>query len=109
MQIKRLSPAGCEELYRTALPRDFPAAECKPFAEVRRLLEAGVYEPLLLTDDACAREPQEIPVSVSDKRTVRGWPTHGRSCCRASGRRCWTILPCGVICAAAVWVRRRCS
>ena len=55
MQIKRLSPAGCEELYHTALPRDFPAAECKPFAEIRRLLEAGVYEPLLLTDDAGAR------------------------------------------------------
>ena len=36
MQIKRLSPAGCEELYHTALPRDFPAAECKPFAEIRR-------------------------------------------------------------------------
>ena len=55
MQIKRLSPAGCEELYHTALPRDFPAAELKPFAEIQRLLDAGIYEPLLLTDDAGVR------------------------------------------------------
>ena len=54
MQILRLSPAACEELYHTALPRDFPAAELKPFAEIQRLLDAGVYEPLLLTDDAGA-------------------------------------------------------
>ena len=84
MQIKRLSPAGCEELYHTALPRDFPAAECKPFAEIRRLLEAGAYEPLLLTDDAGARLAYAWQV-------VPG----------LSGRRCWTILPCGVICAGS--------
>ena len=55
MQITRLSAAECEDLYRSALPRDFPAAELKPFAEIQRLLEAGVYEPLLLTDDAGTR------------------------------------------------------
>lgn len=55
MQILRLSPAACEELYHTALPRDFPAAELKPFAEIQRLLDAGIYEPLLLTDDAGVR------------------------------------------------------
>ena len=55
MQITRLSAAECEDLYRSALPRDFPAAELKPFAEIQRLLESGVYEPLLLTDDAGAR------------------------------------------------------
>ena len=54
MQITRLSAAECEDLYRSALPRDFPAAELKPFAEIQRLLESGVYEPLLLTDDAGA-------------------------------------------------------
>ena len=48
MQITRLSAAECEDLYRSALPRDFPAAELKPFAEIQRLLESGVYEPLLL-------------------------------------------------------------
>lgn len=41
MQILRLSPAACEELYHTALPRDFPAAELKPFAEIQRLLDAA--------------------------------------------------------------------
>ena len=70
MQIKRLSPAGCEELYRTALPRDFPAAECKPFAEIRRLLEAGVYEPLLLTDDAGARLAYAWQVVLPGQRTA---------------------------------------
>ena len=70
MQIKRLSPAGCEELYRTALPRDFPAAECKPFAEVRRLLEAGLYEPLLLTDDAGARLAYAWQVVLPGQRTA---------------------------------------
>ena len=53
MQITRLSAAECEDLYRSALPRDFPAAELKPFAEIQRLLESGVYEPLLLTDGLC--------------------------------------------------------
>ena len=70
MQIKRLSPAGCEELYHTALPRDFPAAECKPFAEIRRLLEAGVYEPLLLTDDAGARLAYAWQVVLPGQRTA---------------------------------------
>ena len=42
MQITRLSAAECEDLYRSALPRDFPAAELKPFAEIQRLLESGV-------------------------------------------------------------------
>ena len=44
MQITRLSAAECEDLYRSALPRDFPAAELKPFAEIQRLLESGVYK-----------------------------------------------------------------
>ena len=70
MQIKRLSPADCEELYHTALPRDFPAAECKPFAEIRRLLEAGVYEPLLLTDDAGARLAYAWQVVLPGQRTA---------------------------------------
>ena len=55
MQIQRITSAECEELYRTALPRDFPAAELKPFSEIQRLLDAGVYEPLLLTDDTGTR------------------------------------------------------
>ena len=70
MQIKRLSPAGCEELSHPALPRDFPAAECKPFAEIRRLLEAGLYEPLLLTDDAGARLAYAWQVVLPGQRTA---------------------------------------
>lgn len=70
MQIARLSPAECEELYRTALPRDFPAAELKPFAEIRRLLEAGVYEPLLLTDDAGSRLAYAWQVVLTGQRTA---------------------------------------
>ena len=33
MQIKRLSPAGCEELYHTALPRDFLRQSSNPFRD----------------------------------------------------------------------------
>ncbi len=70
MQIKRLSPAGCEELYHTALPRDFPAAELKPFSEIQRLLDAGVYEPLLLTDDAGVRLAYAWQVVLPGQRTA---------------------------------------
>lgn len=70
MQIVRLTAAECEELYNTALPRDFPAAELKPFAEIRRLLEAGVYEPLLLTDDVGARLAYAWQVVLPGQRTA---------------------------------------
>ena len=70
MQIKRLSPAACEELYHTALPRDFPAAELKPFAEIQRLLDAGIYEPLLLTDDAGVRLAYAWQVVLPGQRTA---------------------------------------
>ena len=70
MQILRLSPAACEELYHTALPRDFPAAELKPFAEIQRLLDAGIYEPLLLTDDAGARLAYAWQVVLPGQRTA---------------------------------------
>ena len=70
MQITRLSAAECEDLYRSALPRDFPAAELKPFAEIQRLLEAGVYEPLLLTDDAGTRLAYAWQVVLPGQRTA---------------------------------------
>ena len=70
MQILRLSPAECEELYHTALPRDFPAAELKPFVEIKRLLEAGVYEPLLLADDAGTRLAYAWQVVLPGQRTA---------------------------------------
>ena len=70
MQITRLSPTECEELYNTALPRDFPAAELKPFAEIRRLLDAGVYEPLLLTDDDGRRLAYAWQVVLPGQRTA---------------------------------------
>ena len=71
MQITRLSAAECEDLYRSALPRDFPAAELKPFAEIQRLLESGVYEPLLLTDDAGARLAYAWQVVLPDPSIAR--------------------------------------
>ena len=70
MQITRLSAAECEDLYRSALPRDCPAAELKPFAEIQRLLESGVYEPLLLTDDAGARLAYAWQVVLPGQRTA---------------------------------------
>ena len=77
MQITRLSAAECEDLYRSALPRDFPAAELKPFAEIQRLLESGVYEPLLLTDDAGARLAYAWQVVLPGQRTARQRRGHG--------------------------------
>lgn len=70
MQIKRISPAECEELYQSALPRDFPAAELKPFAEIQRLLDAGVYEPLVLTDDTGTRLAYAWQVVLPAQRTA---------------------------------------
>ena len=70
MQIQRITSAECEELYRTALPRDFPAAELKPFSEIQRLLDAGVYEPLLLTDDTGTRLAYAWLVVLPAQRTA---------------------------------------
>ena len=46
MQITRLSAAECEDPLPLCPAAGFPAAELKPFAEIQRLLESGVYEPL---------------------------------------------------------------
>ena len=70
MQIKRIAPAECEKLYNTALPRDFPAAELKPFAAIQTLLDAGLYEPLLLTDDAGSRLAYAWQVVLPGQRTA---------------------------------------
>lgn len=70
MQIQRITSAECEELYRTALPRDFPATELKPFSEIQRLLDAGVYEPLLLTDDTGTRLAYAWLVVLPAQRTA---------------------------------------
>ena len=42
----------------------------KPFAEIQRLLESGVYEPLLLTDDAGARLAYAWQVVLPGQRTA---------------------------------------
>ena len=52
MQIRRLSPLQLHELREKAMPKDFPDGELKPFAAMQRLLQAGLYEPLLFADDA---------------------------------------------------------
>ena len=100
MQILRLSPAACEELYHTALPRDFPAAELKPFAEIQRLLDAGIYEPLLLTDDAGARLAYAWQVVLPGQRTALLDYFAVRYDLRGSGvgtaaRWSGTTMPCG--------------
>ena len=94
MQITRLSAAECEDLYRSALPRDFPAAELKPFAEIQRLLESGVYEPLLLTDDAGARFIASGIIDERKDEVLAGLKAAGLEPVEVKEKRGWVCIIC---------------
>ena len=51
MQIRLLDCAGAQNIYETRMVQDFPAAELKPFSAVREMMQAGIYEPLVLEDE----------------------------------------------------------
>ena len=46
MKLRLLSLEETKRIYDRYLVRDFPPAERKPFASIRQLMEAGLYEPL---------------------------------------------------------------
>lgn len=48
MEIRLLDCAGAQQIYETYMVQDFPAAELKPFAAIREMMAAGIYEPLAL-------------------------------------------------------------
>lgn len=50
MQIRLLDCAGAQNIYETRMVQDFPAAELKPFSAVREMMQAGIYEPLVLEE-----------------------------------------------------------
>lgn len=52
MQIRLLDCAAAQQIYETRMVQDFPAAELKPFTAVREMMQAGIYEPLALYDEA---------------------------------------------------------
>ena len=52
MQVTPLTLPELRNLYDTAMARDFPPAERKPFSAMEALLRCGFYEPLLLTGTA---------------------------------------------------------
>lgn len=52
MQIRLLDCAAAQQIYETRMVQDFPAAELKPFSAVREMMQAGIYEPLVLEDEA---------------------------------------------------------
>lgn len=52
MQIRLLDCATAQQIYETRMVQDFPAAELKPFTAVREMMQAGIYEPLALYDEA---------------------------------------------------------
>ena len=51
MQIRLLDCAGAQNIYETRMVQDFPAAELKPFSAVREMMQAGIYEPLVLEEE----------------------------------------------------------
>lgn len=51
MQIRLLDCAEAQTIYETRMVQDFPAAELKPFPAVREMMQAGIYEPLVLEDE----------------------------------------------------------
>ena len=46
MKLRLLSLEETKRIYDRYMVRDFPPAERKPFASIRQLMEAGLYEPL---------------------------------------------------------------
>lgn len=54
MNIRLLDEAQAEQIYREHMVADFPEDELKPFAAIRQMMRAGIYEPLAFTDEAGA-------------------------------------------------------
>lgn len=50
MELKRLDKEGLTRLYKTEMVFDFPKSELKPLSGMLRLLEAGLYDPLLVVE-----------------------------------------------------------
>lgn len=51
MELKLLSKAELTALYREHLLADFPKSELKPLKGMHNLMDRGVYDPLLVTDN----------------------------------------------------------
>lgn len=66
MQIATLTLPELRNLYDTALVRDFPPAERKPFSAMEALLRRGLYEPLVFTDPAGERVAYALQVAAPD-------------------------------------------
>jgi len=47
MELKRLNKEELENLYRQEMTADFPKSELKPLSAMLRLMDMGLYEPLL--------------------------------------------------------------
>ena len=51
MELKLLNKAELTALYREHLLADFPKSELKPLKGMLNLMDRGVYDPLLVTDN----------------------------------------------------------
>lgn len=51
MELKLLTKAELTALYRDHLTADFPKSELKPLRAMLNLMDRGVYDPLLVTED----------------------------------------------------------
>lgn len=54
MELNVLDKAGLSALYDSDIRFDFPKAELKPLQAMLKLMDAGRYEPLLVTEDGSA-------------------------------------------------------
>lgn len=68
MQIRLLDCAAAQQIYETRMVQDFPAAELKPFSAVREMMQAGIYEPLVLEDASGALQAYAWQVLLPGKR-----------------------------------------
>lgn len=51
MELKLLNREELKELYQTEMVFDFPKSELKPLSGMLRLMDMGLYEPLLAVED----------------------------------------------------------
>ena len=70
MQIRLLDGAAAQEIYETRMVQDFPAAELKPFSAVREMMQAGIYEPLVLEDEAGVLQAYAWQVLLPGRRSA---------------------------------------
>lgn len=70
MQIRLLDCAAAQQIYETRMVQDFPAAELKPFTAVREMMQAGMYEPLALYDEAGNLQAYAWQVLLSGRRSA---------------------------------------